>query len=184
MRTLLIILAATLIGCANNAPAPEVNYYLLRSDGPVTTGSASIGLGTVNVATYIDRPGLVLELKPGVMRPAVYHQWAEPLRESLRGYLADGLSQRLQQPVRHQGYGGNAWKADMDTLVHVHISELHGTMSGAARISASWIVTTSDASEEHSFEQQTLLGTAGYAALLDAEKDLLDALAQVIADSI
>ena len=184
MRFLIIALFIATAGCAGKVPAPEVSYYLLRSDAAALEGPSDIGLGTVDVATYIDRPGLVLEVEPGVMRPAVYHHWAEPLRESLRGYLADELSRRVQAPVRHQGYGSNAWKDSMATIVNVHINELHGTSSGDARISASWIVAMEDSSLEHRFEKQVRLSASGYDALVGAEKALLNALTDAISRSL
>ena len=184
MRVLLIFLVIAIAGCAGNAPAPEVDLYLLRSASTPLPGPASVSLSTVDVATYIDRPGLVLETSDGVMRPAVYHQWAEPLRESLRGYLGTELSRQLNAPVRFQDLGDSSWKQQPLTTVYVHVDELHGTRNGAARLVAFWRVAGAEVpADERRFEREVRLASSGYASLVDAHKALLDALAQSIAES-
>ncbi|MCZ6641651.1 MAG: hypothetical protein O7F71_08745 [Gammaproteobacteria bacterium] len=55
-----------LTGCSSPAPK-EVSLYLLRTPSDVTnppasTGSVKIGLGEVRTASYLDEPGIMLEL--------------------------------------------------------------------------------------------------------------------------
>jgi len=190
MRSLTAILLLALVGCAGK-PAPETQLYLLRSDSGNAFGDsdqvAEVGLGSVRVASYIDQPGLALELPDGTMRAARYHQWAEPLRESLRGYLANAIAAKSGQPVRPAAYGQTNWRSYTKQLIDVRVQELHGTGSGAARLVAMWAII--DAAErtlvsEHEFVGEEPLDGSGYPALVAAEERLLNRLAAEIAQAL
>jgi uncharacterized lipoprotein YmbA len=190
MNSRLILILVLLTGCAGGRDVPELNQYLLRTDAePVQadSGTADVGLGTVSVAPYLDQPGLVVETSTGGVREARYHQWAEPLRSSLRSFLADEIGTRNGTPVRYQGYRGNAWKNDVEFLVSVHVDQLHGTADGDAVLVANWAITaraSDGASAEHSFRGTEALERDGYSALIAAEKRLLERLASEIAESL
>ncbi len=177
-------------GCAGSREVPELNQYLLRSGSSVTAAEdrvAAIGLGNVSVASYLDQPGIVLESGDGTIRPARYHEWAEPLRESLRGFLATEIAAASGQPVRHRRYADDSWKRRVPLLIDVHIDQLHGTASGEARLAASWTVTGNASAEpaaEHSFAATEALRNDGYAALIAAEERLLGRLAEAIAATL
>lgn len=188
MKRCTIAALVLLAGCAGADKVPELNQYLLRSDitPQVATdkAGATIGLDNVEVAAYLNQPGLVLQTRAGIVRPARYHQWAEPLRESLRSFLASEISKSAGQPVRHRGHDGNTWKRGMLRLINVHIDELHGTNDGRARLVASWVVVDTESSAvlvEREFMESELLDGDGYDALVRAETLLLTRLAQRVA---
>lgn len=186
---LALAMALFLAGCAGT-PAPEPEYYLLRSravleapDGAV----ARIGLGSVQVASYIDQAGIVVETDTGSLRPARYHQWAEPLRESLRDFLAREVAAKLGQPVRATPYRDTDWRQQTDTVIDLRIELLHGTVDGAAELAARWALVDPEARElrsEYEFSRRRALATSGYPALVDAERALLRELAGAIAASL
>ena len=190
MRTIAILIVIALTGCCG-APVQEPEYYLLRSEATSPSGPAgevtTISLGNVDVASYINRSGIVVETPNGTLRPARYHLWAEPLREGLRTFLADEISGHLGRPVRPANYGETDWREETDALIEIQIEELHGTTDGAATLSARWAII--DPAErtvkaEYEFDREEPLGTDGYPALVAAEKRLLRDLAEAIAQSI
>ena len=96
MKLLIPVLLIALAGCAGNTP--KTTSYLLRSQtgsgAEHSDGAAMVGISTLTIAPYIDRLGLVLEATDGQVTTARHHVWAEPLRDSLRQYLGEAISDR------------------------------------------------------------------------------------------
>jgi len=182
----LILVAILLITACSSQPLQH-HRYLLRSDAdyePADLSVARIGLGTITVATYLDSPGLVLETADRSVRPARYHSWAEPLRESLRPFLGAEISAALGSRVHSFGYGGDE---DWSRRVEIRIDQLHGTFDGSARIVAYWAILDNASREvihEGQFRDSEPLGSDGYDSLVEAEAKLLRRFAVAIAASL
>jgi uncharacterized lipoprotein YmbA len=190
MKYLTLITILFIAGCSSS-PTPSLEQYLLRAESPVqftSQGShqdlvTTISLGKVTVAPYIDGLGLVLEKGDGQVHIARDHQWAEPLRLSLRSFLSNKISEKLGQPIRAYSYG----KKDLSRRIDIRIDELHGTNNGEAKLVAFWAVI--DPREqavlsENSFYDTEALARDGYSALVLAEKALLSRLASSIAKTL
>lgn len=190
MKYLALIAILLITGCSSS-PAPSLKQYLLRAESPVQFVSqdsaqgieTTISLGKVAVAPYIDGLGLVLEKSGGQVHIARDHQWAEPLRLSLRSFLSNKISEKLGQPIRAYSYG----KKYLSRRIDIRIDELHGTNNGEAKLVAFWAVI--DPREqavlsENSFYDTEALARDGYSALVLAEKALLSRLASSIAKTL
>jgi len=185
MKQLAIFTLLLLVGCASQSP--ELTQYLLRTDGAdisrQQTHPAKIGLGRVSVATYIDQPGLVLETENGQIHAARHHQWAEPLRVSLRRFLGAEISAAIGQDLEVDMPTANNWAYRVD----ISIDQLHGTADGGAVLMAYWVVTTlgeGGARSRYQFAATEALQHDGFDALASAEKILLTRLARAVADSL
>jgi uncharacterized lipoprotein YmbA len=184
MKRYALVAVLMVVGCAGQPP--QHTQYLLRAETPrgvADQPQATIGLGSVSVATYIDGLGLVLETASGEVRAARYHQWAEPLRESLRDFLASEISARSGLAIRARGRG----EADPQRRIDVRLDQLHGTAEGDAKLVAYWsIVDTGNRSvlSEHQFSDRKALGGDGYSELVRAEEALLRDLSAAIAASL
>lgn len=192
IRRLGLLLTVTLLlsGCGS-APT-QTDYYLLRSTTEVSDSTASsrelaasgVQLATVNVATYIDRPGLILADGESQVVAASYHQWAEPLRHSLMLLLTDEISAASGLDI-HRGLKG---LGDADQRIDVVIDQLHGDGKGGAILVASWSLTAqqkvSAGVKRYHFADSTKLSADGYPALVAAEQRLLKQLAEAIAASL
>ena len=184
MKPLLAILVVLTAGCGGKTP--ELTQYLLRADTPgqiAGQAPASTGIGDLTVASYIDSPGLVLESSNGEVRMARHHQWAEPLRESLRSFLAAEIATASGQAIGSHKHRASTWKRRID----IHIDQLHGNADGDATLVAYWAVI--DASKlkllsEKAFSDTEPLAGDGYDALVRAEKVLLSRLAAAIAATL
>ena len=181
MKRLLFILVVFIVGCGGKTP--ELKQYLLRADVPEQTGSlapANTGIGDLTVASYIDDPGLVLESSDGEIRVARHHQWAEPLRESLRAYLANEIATASGDLISSHKHKVSTWKRRID----IHIDQLHGKIDGNATLVAHWVVVDTAKLRllaEKRFSGIEPLSGDGYEALVRAEKVLLGRLAAAIA---
>lgn len=184
MKHLLAILVVFILGCAGKTP--EIAQYLLRADSPGQIreqAPANIGIGDLTVASYIDDPGLVLESANGEVRAARHHQWAEPLRESLRSFLAAEIAVASGRSIGSQKHRASSWKRSID----VHINQLHGNANGDATLVAYWaVVDTANLTllSENNFSDVEPLSGDGYEALVRAEKRLLGRLAVAIAATL
>ncbi len=185
MKFLVLLAIVLAAGCTSTVPS--LNHYLLRSDAlskyAVEKQTAVVGFGTVVVAPYIDGLGLVMESSSGAVRAARDHQWAEPLRDSLRIFMAQEISAEAGQVIRAYNIGENDWQRRID----LRIDQLHGTTSGEAKLVAYWQVFDTDERtviSENSFSEIQPLSADGYDALVAAEKALLIRLAAKIATSL
>ena len=184
MKALLAILVVLTAGCGGKAP--ELTQYLLRTDTPgqiAGKAPASTGIGDLTVASYIDSPGLVLESSNGEVRMARHHQWAEPLRESLRSFLAAEIATASGQAIGSHKHRASTWKRRID----IHIDQLHGNTDGDATLVAYWAVvdpTNLTLLSEKAFSDTEPLSGDGYDALVRAEKTLLSRLAVAIAGTL
>lgn len=181
MKYILLPVLLALTACGNQPPAPT--EYLLRSDlerhSRELRPSRLYRFGDLRVADYIDRPGLVLETGAGVIHQAVNHLWAEPLRSSLRLFLATEISALVGEDIFFE-VGG-----DTPITIDIMIDQLHGTAEGEAMLAAYWRLTATDG-ERRSFQfvASRPLQEDGYRALADAEKALLQSLAREIAGTL
>ncbi len=83
-------------GCGSS---PPTNFYVLNDVVPESAaGSASmisVGFGSVRLPAYADRPQIVTRESSTDLQLAEFHQWAEPLQDSVVRVLADNLSKLL-----------------------------------------------------------------------------------------
>ena len=185
MKYLTLIAILLVTACASSVP--QLKHYLLRSDAlsqfAAEEPGSITGIGAIVVASYIDGLGIVLETAEGEVQEARNHQWAEPLRDSLRIFLAREISAASGQIIRFQ----TNREADWQQRIDVRIDELHGTVNGEASLVAYW--TVSDLAggamiSDNGFSDTGDLSRDGYEALVQAHKKLLRRLAAAIAATL
>ncbi len=179
-----------LAGCAGQPNLPA-NYYLLRTDAVNrphgNSEPALIILGNIDMAGYVDQPGLVLENADGTLHTARNHRWAEPVRESLRIFLANEMAAEMNQPVGALRHTQPCPEAAACRAVKVHIEELHGTKNGESKLLAYWALMDLSSREllaEHEYKASEPLDRDGYDALVAAHTRLLAGFARDMARKI
>jgi len=183
-----VSIAATVLVALACAGAPATTTrYLLPVDVPEGVERIDpptrVGLARVEVAPYLDQPGLVVEAEVGQVRPAQQHQWAEPIDLGLHRHLRAELTKALGFEISGDASQRHRW----DYAVDVSIDRLHGTLAGDAVLVAHWRVTPLESGREpatYRLAARKPLAAPGYAALLDAEVELTRGLAAAIADSV
>ena len=92
-RPLLMIgLVGLLSACART---PAARYYVLAGPDAAVAGERTgplIGLGPVNLPSYLDRPQIVTRAGDSRLELATTQRWAEPFAESFRRALFDQLA--------------------------------------------------------------------------------------------
>jgi len=145
--------------------------------------STDFSLGTVEIAPYLDQPGLVMETADGQMRPASQNLWAEPMFDGVRNFLATEIARAHGQELLPTKL--TAKSTSNTTVVNIRIDQLHGTIDGSARLVAYWwLVRADEVVALNRFAESRNLQTSGYSALVDAEKILMAELATKIAASL
>lgn len=180
MRLPLLMAILLLAACASQ-PTQTVTY-LLRSQAPVSGGepvpASEFALDGVQVASYLNQPGLVLATGDGTIHIASHHAWAEPLEISLRQYLAAEIAASTGRRVAPRSGPG------IGTRINVLIDQLHGDGQGGAVLQAFWEVVSKDSDRSYRFYQTQALSGDGYDALVQAEEALLKELAAAIGASL
>ena len=181
MRTPLLPLLLLLAACSSQPT--QTSTYLLRADSEPQSGhrvpATDVAFGRLEIAGYIDQPGLVLQTGEGEVHAARYHQWAEPLRGTLEGLLQTEISRHLGRDIRFQPDGPVA------TRIDVIIDQLHGNAEGEAELVASWRLRRAQGEDQvYHFVGSQPLERDGYAALVEAERHLLLRLAADMAASL
>ena len=168
------------VACAS-APPPKTKY-LLRYDAPpsaeVPPSRPRVGLRGVQVAAYLNQPGLAVETAESEVRPASSHLWAEPLDKGLTLFLRAAIANALGEEVGTVTRSAPQWERSID----VFVDQFHGTMSGDAVLVARFEITSSTGSAPtvYHFVRSIPLESEGYAALVHAEKQLAEQLAVAI----
>ena len=181
MKYTYLLILALLAGCAGQPTEPS--SYLLRSSHELQTRtlepSTEFSMGTVEVASYIDQPGLVLETDNGEMHHARNNLWAEPVYEGVRNFLVISISHLSNMDLLPHKL------AQTPIVLDIYIDQLHGTREGSAKLAALWWLRSGDQLvSAHQFSEEKSLESAGYPALVKAEEALLEDLARAIANTL
>lgn len=177
-RIFLLVLVA---GCAGQPAEPD--RYLLRSGEPLQTRelvpSEQFSIGRLEIAAYIDQPGLVLETADGEIHAARGHLWAEPVYEGVRRHLSVDIAQAHGEHILSNSL------MSTPVVIDIRIDQLHGTRQGTARLVAYWwLRRNGEIVSAHQFAEEVQLTEDGYRALVSAEESLLAQLAKAIANSL
>ena len=178
---LFLSLAAVLLlsGCGG----AKDQYFRLSATGLATakpTGLA-VGIGPVVLPSYVDRAELVFQSGPNQFEIPAKARWA--------GALADNFSQVLATDIGRRINSGNvvANPAPGDTRfryrVSVTIRQFHAVSGQGAVLEAAWRVESADTRQvlrHGSADYHSAISGDGYAAVVAAESDLVDQLAESI----
>jgi len=158
-----------LFACASS-PNQETHYFVLnlnQSAGKNTVLSAGeIDFQNIQLAKFLDQPGIVLQTEQHKVEIASFHRWAEPLKKNIHRYVS-------------QSTGITANKGSAQRL-EINILQFHGTQDGLALVSGYWKLDN----VLHSFSYQAPLEEPGYAELVKQLAILLDQLCADIAAQI
>jgi uncharacterized protein len=161
MRYLTAGLLLLLCGCSS---PPSLNYYQL----PVSSNSAIVGSAPaktlyfepVQVASYLNGRGLVLQLSPVELVMARQHLWAEPLEHQLQRQLRDRVLAVAPD------YAAVLQTQAETVRVAVQLDAFHGQPDGYAIISGHFALSERVAAQP--FSIRVALADDGYPALVAA----------------
>ena len=165
---LLMTLLSAILGCSSNAPIK--NYFQLTSNlannGSTITQSTNhfIWIESVEVASFLNKQGIVLQTQDIKYVTATNNLWASTLSQQ----FADRLSQDLTQLLPN--YLVSTKSITTPTLtIKLFIDGFHGSYNGDAVIKGRWVVTDNKGQIRTKFiDRHVPLAKNGYDALVKA----------------
>ncbi len=101
---LLLICSILLTGCSTQPSQPTRLYQLnamlepramAEESGFTASGQPRVGVGPVQLASYLDRPQIITRLTPYRIELDDFHHWAGKLQENITLVLVDALQAKL-----------------------------------------------------------------------------------------
>jgi uncharacterized lipoprotein YmbA len=144
MHVAIILLSLALAGCLGGPSAPT-NFYMLSPLSPSQAGTSPataegrihIGLVTVGVAEYLNRPDIVVNLDDTVYQLAEFDQWAEPLSNNLTRVLEVNLTNLLRDDLIDVFLASNS-SIPLDYQLEVDVLRLDGNLGDKVTLVAQW----------------------------------------------
>lgn len=173
MKLLVVTLSMMLFACSN---APQVSYYQLP---PAATNTAELNTAKrlyvepVQVASYLNGRGLVLQVSAVELIMARQHLWAEALDQQLRRQL------RQQMALSAPAYAVQLQPDSESVRLQLMLDSFHGNADGYAVLSGHFHL--SHQSQPQAFNLRVALTDDGYPALVAALGRGVTQLSQLIA---
>jgi uncharacterized lipoprotein YmbA len=153
---------------------------------PTTEGRIRIGLETVVVPEYLDRPEIVVNQDNTVYQLAEFNQWAEPLSDNLTRVLEENLTNLLR---------GNAIAVFLssessippDYQLEVDVLRLDGNLGDKATLVAQWALLEDEEDDlklMRRSQYQEAVTDKTYKELVMAQSRTVDKLSREIAAAI
>ncbi|WP_168015615.1 PqiC family protein [Halomonas salinarum] len=189
----LLMLLSLFAGCATNA-APTRHYGLpddqvAASERDISETTASEGehflvVRPLDLASFLEQPGIVLQLDDITLNPARDHLWAEELGPMLERGLRRRLSHRLPQ-TRVMSENNPAAPPRAMTL-RLELASFQGRYDGQAVAAGQWQLRDAEGKllTLDTFDVDTPLDADGYPALVRALGQSWDELASRLAKRI
>ncbi|WP_136254346.1 PqiC family protein [Onishia niordana] len=189
----LLMLLSVLAGCATNA-APARHYGLPAdqvaasetdiSESSPPDGERFLVIRPLDLASFLEQPGIMLQLDDITLNPARDHLWAEELGPMLERGLRRRLSHRLPQ-TRVISENNPAAPPRAMTL-RLELTSFQGRYDGQAVAAGQWQLRDAEGTllTLDSFDVETPLDTDGYPALVRALGQSWDELASRLAKRI
>lgn len=181
-KTIFIILALSLAGCASNGIAPTVSYYTLTSPGNSLESDipvrAPIVMSLPTLAAFLTQPKLVVGGEGNKLIFANYHQWAEPLQESILKSLVQGLNAQTDAAFEVVG------SCQLCPQVAVTIDHFYPTIDSSVVLAGHYSITHGDASRRQYFRFDRPQSVDGYDGAVADMILLLDELVHHLAQQL
>ncbi len=189
-----ICLALALGGCVSLGDTQDTRFYVLtpltdHGAAPQAAGEpaearprVSVGLATVEIPRYLDRPQIVTRISANELSLAEFDQWAEPLPDSVTQVLAENLTRLLavhgMEVQPEPRVNRNAYQ------VGVTLVQFERDADGVCVLQARWTLVQEReeaARVQNAFEVRIPIEASGYDAIVGAMSRALGALSRDIA---
>lgn len=181
-RLLIPLLLSGLVGCAGS-PTSALRYTLPSPTVAEQSSSAShtLVLDSLELASFLDSEGIVLQRSDILLHQANSHLWAEDLERQ----LARGLRQRLANRLPDTRVLDTASDAEALSL-QVEVDRFQGRYDGMAVAGGRWQLYDADGEllAFEPFQAEVALESDGYPALVRALGRSWDQVADGMAERI
>ena len=146
-----ILMSLLAASCAITTPTQFYVLTAVPSSAPLQRlpgdkRNLTISIGPVELPGYLDRPQIATRLSPTTLHFSEFHQWAEPLKDSVTRVLAENLSHLLATDyvVSHPWTRSTA----MGYQVQVYLTYFEGMFGDQSLLKARWHILDTEAQEE------------------------------------
>ncbi len=120
---------------------PESKFYTLEAIANETeivdNRKITIGIDTVAVAGYVERPQIVTTKDNSELDMSEFNRWAEPLSDSVQRVLAENMSNYMKNGMAKPM---NSIRRDYNYTVVVELNKFDGRFNDRAKLDAWWTV--------------------------------------------
>lgn len=173
--------SALLSGCSLNQPTPDMHYHLLDSQNRSINAklpAEQVAIDKVHLADYLRQANLVMRVAQNKLDVARYHNWAEPLDDSIRRVLLaelNSINANLGFVARCQ----NCQQFDL------YIEHFYPDEQGQVTLSGYFVTSQGDAKRQTEYFSLTAQqSSAGYSASVEVMNQLLIKLAHKLNASL
>lgn len=185
LKSCLIALLMMLLSACAKPSVDKQHYFLPGPSGEIESAdkletSQLLQISDVQLADFLNKSGLVLQLDDITLNQAKNHVWAEDLRRQINR----GLQERLNRQPQPYTVVGSQTTAALRLSVEIH--GFHGRYDGMALTSGQWQLKNQQGEIQHiqRFELETELEQSGYPALVRALGKNMDKLTQQITEHL
>lgn len=189
MRIVLLFwVIAGLAGCTRNEKS--VQYYRLNADVGIVdakplaiSARPLIGLGTIRIPDYLNRPQIVLAISANQYQLSEEHRWTERLDQNIALSLFKALPRQLgtDRLIRYPW----SQRVAIDYQIDIDILEFNVDANGQSRLIAQWVVKRKDKPTiDKRSVYQFPASTTDYAVMVQAQSQCLSKLGEEIAQTL
>jgi uncharacterized lipoprotein YmbA len=89
---------AIMLASCTSSPSPKFYVLGVESADFQKEGSTKcvvLGVGPVEIPSYLDRQEVVFRIGPNEVQPSDFHRWAEPIQQGIARVVADSISKAM-----------------------------------------------------------------------------------------
>jgi uncharacterized lipoprotein YmbA len=186
-NSIVVFLLLGLTACGSNPVEDHYYSLVLAADdvtAPVDTDQANTRLivGPVELAEYLTRRGLAMQIGSNQIQMANHHLWAEPLEEAISKVLVRDIANLASGMAVERDAG--RWTDAGDCRLRIEFDKFHATDRARVVSSGRYWVSSSDSSVKQEFDVTERLSSGGYDNAVTALRRSLGTLAAQITGTI
>lgn len=190
-RILILMLAVSaLAGCVRTQPS---RFYVLTpipetvvsASTPFSKNGQTIGVGPIEIPSYLDRPQIVTRTGPNEIRLGEFDKWAGTLKENITSVIAENLSVLLSTDRIHVF----PWRTAISVRYQVtaRILRFDAIPGEAVTLDTHWVILGDDGRRTllmRGSEIRLPVPGAGYDDIVAAKSLALGQLSREIAEAV
>jgi uncharacterized lipoprotein YmbA len=141
IRIRLSLIAVALLAVAGCGTTPPSTFYQLEETASTQLSGLergiAVGVGPVNLATYLDRPQIVIRGAGHKLELSEFNRWAEPLTDSISRVIIVNLSNMLESTRVYKIPRRNK-AIPLEFRIEIDIARFDGMLGGNALLVARW----------------------------------------------
>lgn len=185
-KIFLILFFSTMqFSCSSPASQFYVLTPLAHPSNLTKKASASIAIGPINIAEYLQQPSIVTRLTHHELVLNEFHRWAQPLESNINEIIINDLEVLL--PNKNVVPYDSVIAENADYRVSIQITQFATDMTGNSDLTASWQIIQAKNNKIVRQYQRTISNTVNpynFNSIVKAMSVNLNQLSQLIAKTI